>query len=156
LKPLTYRDPDRIVALGMIPKTGAPGRGMVSPPDFDDLHDQNTAFEAMARYGSQQPSVIVGSEADVANVTFVTPEFFQLFGVAAILGRLFGPGELKGGGSTGVVVSHAFWQRHFGATTLGQTVRVFEKAVPIVGVMPPGFAFPFYSALRKTDIWIPA
>jgi len=32
LKPLTYRDPDRIVALGMIPKTGAPGRGLVSPP----------------------------------------------------------------------------------------------------------------------------
>src|SRR5437660_5161044 len=32
LKPLTYRDPDRIVALGVIPKTGAPGRGWVSPP----------------------------------------------------------------------------------------------------------------------------
>src|SRR5207247_2519947 len=31
LKPLTYRDPDRIVTLGMIPKNGAPGRGAVSP-----------------------------------------------------------------------------------------------------------------------------
>jgi putative ABC transport system permease protein len=49
LKPLAYRDPDRIVTLGMVPKTGVPGRGMVSPPNFDDLHDQNTAFAAMAR-----------------------------------------------------------------------------------------------------------
>src|SRR5437667_1289376 len=144
LKPLTYRDPDRIVTLGMIPKTGAPGRGLVSPPDFDDLHDQSTAFEAMARYGSQQPSVIVGSEAEFATVTFVTPEFFQVFGVAPMLGRLFAAEELKRGGSTGVVVSHAFWQRHFSGNTPGQTIRVFEKAVPIVGVMPPSFTFPTY------------
>jgi predicted permease len=120
------------------------------------LHDQNTAFEAMARYGSQQPSVIVGSEAEFAIVTFVTPEFFQVLGVAPMLGRLFGAEELKRGGSTGVVVSHAFWQRHFGENALGQTVRVFEKAVPIVGVMPPGFTFPSFSALRKTDVWIPS
>src|SRR5882724_1948930 len=59
LKPLTYRDPDRIVSLGTIPKNSAPGRGLVSPPDFDDFHDQNSVFEAMARYGSQLPSVIV-------------------------------------------------------------------------------------------------
>src|SRR3984893_17526804 len=59
LKPLAYRDPHRIVSRQMTPKTGPPGRGLLSPPDFDDLHDQSTAFEAVARYGSQQPSVIV-------------------------------------------------------------------------------------------------
>jgi hypothetical protein len=95
--------------------------------------------------------VIVGSEAEFANVTFVTPEFFQVFGVAPMLGRLFGDEELKRGGSTGVVVSHAFWQRHFGGNTLGQTVRVFEKAVPIVGVMPPvSHSHPIRPCARQT------
>jgi predicted permease len=155
LKPLAYRDPDRIVALTMIPKNGPPGRGLLSPPDSDDLHDQSTAFEAMARYGSQQPSVMVGPEAEFAFVTFVTPEFFQVFGVQPMLGRLFAAEELKKGGPTAVVVSHAFWQRHFAWNTLGQTLRVFEKVLPIIGVMPPNFAFPSFSAIRKTDIWIP-
>src|SRR5690348_17741913 len=56
LKPLAYRDPDRIVALRMTPKNGPAGRGLFSPPDFDDLHDQRTAFQAMARYVRQQKS----------------------------------------------------------------------------------------------------
>src|SRR5712691_1186875 len=114
LKPLAYRDPDRIVSVHMTSKNGPPGRGLFSPPDFDDVHDQSTAFEAMAYYGSQLPSVMVGPEAEFAIVTFVTPEFFQVFGVQPMLGRLFAAQELKRGGSTGVVVSHAFWQRHFG------------------------------------------
>jgi predicted permease len=155
LKPLAYRDPNRIVSVQMTPKTGPPGRGLLSPPDFDDVHDQNTAFEAMTRYGSQQPSVMVGKEAEFAFVTFVSPEFFRVFGVEPQLGRLFAAEELKKGGSTAVVVSHAFWQRHFTGNTLGQTLRLFEKTLPIVGVMPPNFAFPSYSAIRKTDIWIP-
>src|SRR5260370_18787235 len=156
LKPLAYRDPDRIVALQMNPKNGPPGRGLLSPPESDDVHDQSTVFEDMARYGSQQPSVMVGPEAEVAFVTFVSPEFFRVFGVEPQLGRLFAAEELKKGGSTAVVVSHAFWQRHFAGNTLGQRLRMFEKALPIVGVMPPSFAFPSFSAIRKTDIWIPA
>src|SRR5258708_19868452 len=99
---------------------------MVSPPDFDDLHDQSTAFEAMARYGSQLPSVIVESEAEFATVTFVTPEFFQVFGVAPMLGRLFGAEELKRAGSTGVVVSHAFSHRHFDANMPPPTLRASQ------------------------------
>src|SRR5579863_5084595 len=75
LKPFAYRDPDRIVALAMIPKNAAPRRGLLSPPDFDDLHDQSTCFEAMARFGSQLPSVMVGREPEFSVVTFVTPEF---------------------------------------------------------------------------------
>jgi predicted permease len=155
LKPLAFRDPNRIVSVQMTPRTGPPGRGLLSPPDFDDVHDQSTAFEAMARYGSQLPSVIVGKEPEFAVVTFVSPEFFRVLGVEPQLGRLFTAEELKRGGSTAVVVSHAFWQRHFAGNTPGQTLRLFEKTLPIVGVMPPNFVFPSFSAIRKTDIWIP-
>src|SRR5882762_9019971 len=67
LKPLVYRDPDRIVMLGTIPKKNATGLGgPVSAPNFHDWHDQSTAFEAMAYMGMQQVSVMVGKEAEYA------------------------------------------------------------------------------------------
>jgi len=55
------------------------------------------------------------------------------------------------------VVSHAFWQSHFGSTSEAarqQTIRLHDRSIPIVGVMPPGFHYPVYSAERKTDVWI--
>src|SRR5260370_19247740 len=131
LKPLAYRDPDRIVALQMNPKNGPPGRGLLSPPESDDVHDQSTVFEAMARYGSQQPSVMVGKEAEFAFVTFVTPEFFRVFGVEPQLGRLFAAEELKKGGSTAVVVSHALWQRHFAGNSSPVAGFITSMVLPL-------------------------
>src|SRR3954468_24509881 len=51
LRPLSYRDPDRIVMIG---NTWRDGRkvtmGQISEPDFDDLHAQATVFDALAAY----------------------------------------------------------------------------------------------------------
>src|SRR2546423_14907171 len=51
LKPLAYRDPDRIVTLTTAWKGGAKLR-LVTLPDFQDWHDESTAFFAMAYYRS--------------------------------------------------------------------------------------------------------
>jgi putative ABC transport system permease protein len=83
----------------------------------------------------------------------VTPEFFRVFEVQPVLGRLFGPDEEKPGNSAAVVISHAYWLKHFGTNpgALDKTIRIFGKTLSVVGVMPVGFHFP-----DKTDIWIPA
>src|SRR5438445_5232846 len=63
LKPLAYRDPDRIVTLSSLwKKEGA--HGQVSAPDFHDWHDQSTSFTAMAYYGAGHTAVTVGSAAE--------------------------------------------------------------------------------------------
>ena len=60
LKPLSYRDPDRIVTLSN-PYHRNGGRHshgslieQVSIPDFQDWHDQSSSFEAMAYYSSRE------------------------------------------------------------------------------------------------------
>ncbi len=157
LRPLSYRDADRIVMLSSVwDKTkdmpGSLGK-QVSVPDFQDWHDQSTAFEAMAYYATRQTSVMAGPAAEYAQATRVTPEFFRVFGVAPIVGHLFTPEEEKPGGGGAALLSHSFWQSHFGGnpSAVGQTVRMFDRTVSIVGVLPPGFHFP-----DKTDIWFPA
>jgi putative ABC transport system permease protein len=152
LKPLAYRNPDRIVTLSSLWRKSG-GQGLVSAPDFHDWHDQSTAFAAMAYYDDDSTAVMSGASAEYAHVAVVTPEFFQVFGVEPVAGRLFSPEELKPGGGGAVVVSYSYWQSHFGANAnaLGQTVRMLDKSFSIAGVLPPRFHFP-----NQTDIWLPA
>lgn len=156
LKPLSYRDPDRIVTLSGSSLTGGVSDALskqVSIPDFQDWHDQSSSFEAMAYYSSRETAAMPGSTAEYAQATRVSPEFFRLFAVEPIIGRFFTAEEVKPGSGGSLMISQAYWQSHFGGNprVLGQTVRMYGRALPIVGVLPPGFGFP-----GKTELWFPA
>src|SRR5258706_3143300 len=148
LKPLGYPAPDRIVVLSSS-SNKSPGPGslwkQVSAPDAQDWHDQSTAFQAMAYYATQQASVMAGSAAEYAQVTRVSPEFFEVFEAAPIAGRPLTSND-------DVVISYAYWQTHFGgsASAVGRTIRMYDKSMIVAGVMRPGIRFP-----DKTDVWFP-
>ena len=155
LRPLAYRDPDRIVTLSDFSPTreaATPLSKQVSIPDFEDWHDQSSSFEAMTYYVSRESAVMTGSTAEYERVATVSSEFFRAFAIEPIAGRFFTTEEMKPGSGGAVIISYAYWQSHFGGDprALGQTVRVFGPR-PIVGVLPPGFRFP-----NKTDLWVPA
>jgi putative ABC transport system permease protein len=156
LKPLSYRDPDRIVTLTNPLTTGealtALSTMLVSIPNFQDWHGQSTSFDAMAYYQSFEAAVTIGAEAEYAQATKVSPEFFRVFAIEPVIGRSFTPEELKPGGGGGLMISYAYWQSHFGGDTHvpGRTVGGLGGPLPIVGVLPPGFRFP-----DKTDLWYP-
>ncbi|HYL78536.1 MAG TPA: ABC transporter permease [Bryobacteraceae bacterium] len=154
LRPLPYRNADRIVTLSTRWTSGGGTLGrQVSAPDFQDWHDQSMAFEAIAYYAGGETSAMPGAAAEYARATRVTPEFFRVFDVQPALGRLFSSDEMKPGSGGAAVVSESYWKNHFGGNqaVLPKTVRMFERSVTIVGVMPAGFSFP-----DKTDIWFPA
>src|SRR5215471_14290751 len=74
LKPLSYRNPDRIVTLEGSRTEGASLTALwkqVSILDFQDWHGQNASFEAMAYYASRETSVMPGSGAEYAQATRV-------------------------------------------------------------------------------------
>src|SRR5712692_2564815 len=63
LRPLEYRDPERIVALSTDwRRTGT--QGTVSAPDFHDWHDRARSFAAMAYYAGGETAVTVDGTAD--------------------------------------------------------------------------------------------
>ncbi len=154
LRPLPYHDPDRIVTLASAVANQPLGflHGLISLPDFRDWQAQSTAFEAMAHYVGRQTAVTIGSAAEYARVSRVSPGFFRVFDVQPLLGRFFSADEEKPGGSGAAVVSDAFAERYFGGSerALGQTIRLFDRVVSIVGVLPSRFNFP-----AATDIWFP-
>jgi putative ABC transport system permease protein len=156
LKPLSYRDPDRIVALSYSSTRGEAPSALskqISAVNFQDWHDQSSSFEAMAYYASRETAVLAGSAAEYAKAAVVSPEFLRVFAVEPAIGRFFTEEDQRRDGSGAVMISHAYWQSRFGGNpgVLGQAVRVFGRTAAIAGVLPPGFHFP-----GGADLWIPA
>jgi putative ABC transport system permease protein len=156
LNPLPYPDPNRITTLTYL-STGGNASGersrQVSVPDFQDWQRQSTSFDAMAYYTSGRTSIMAGSVADYAVVTTVTEEFLRVFAAQPATGRSFSHDEAREGGSGAALISDRYAREEFGepAQALGRTLRLGNRAVPIVGVMSPGFDFPV-----ATDIWFTA
>jgi predicted permease len=125
---------------------------MVSDPNFDDLAAQNHSLSAFAQYQTGGGrSVVAGGEALVANVATVSQQFFDVIGVRPSKGRAFLAAESHPGAAPVAVVSDAFWREHFGGRTglAGAVLRSGDVLCAVVGVMPPGFAFP-----GGADIWV--
>jgi len=151
LKPLPYRDPDRMVTLSTAGRKDN-SRSYVSAPDFYDWHDQSKSFAAMAYYRVEDAAVMQGAAAEYARVAKVSADFFEVLAIQPFAGRLFSEEEMKPGSGAAALIGYRFWQDHFSGSTgaVGQTIRVFGRTLAIVGVLPAGFQFP-----EKTEIWIP-
>ena len=141
LRPLSYPEPDRIVTISSLWKVSGGHSASVSAPDFHDWHDQATAFDSMAYYSDQDSSTVAHQEAEYSHCATVTPEFFQVFLQQSVVGHFFTSDEQKAGA---VVISDAYWKRVYGGNpnAIGQSLRLFGRSLPIVGVAPPEFSFP--------------
>ncbi len=147
LRPLPYPDAGRLVQIYQL-NSGT--RNRVADPNFADWKASSNAFAAMADYSEWgQVPVVSGSEAQLASMTRVGEEFFDVTGVRPARGRVIRPDEQQLGAPLVAVVSHAFWSRWRGtADPDGEVIRIGDEHFTVVGVMPDGFAFP-----RSTSIW---
>src|SRR5215218_8991853 len=153
LRPLPFRDPDRLVRiLQASPKLGLSSWG-VSQADFAAYREQNRSFESVAIYNTTATNLTGAGEPERLPIATVTADFFKVFGVSPLLGRTFLEGEDTPGKNQICVISHAFWQRRFGGdpNVVGKTLSLNNTPMQIVGVMPAEFKFPRY----EVDLWTP-
>ena len=153
LRPLPFRDPDRLVrVIQASPKLGLATWG-VSQANYAAYRDQNHSFETVALFNSTGVNLTGVGEPERLPVTNVTSDFFKVFGVSPLLGRTFVEGEDVAGKNTVCVISYAFWQRRFGgdANVVGKMINLNNTPTQIVGVMSPDFKFP----RLEIDLWTP-
>ena len=153
LRPLPFREPDRVVRLIQAsPKLGLATWG-VSQADFAAYREQNRSFETTALYNSSAINLTGAGEPERLPMTSVTADFFKVFGVSPLLGRTFVEGEDVQGKNVVCVISHAFWQRRFGGdpNIVGRMLNLNNIPTQIVGVMPADFKFP----RLEVDLWLP-
>lgn len=138
LRPLPYRNPDRLVSLwANVPERG---RWRVSPANFLDWKKQNTSFEDMAAFGSSTLTLTGDGEPEQLLGTRVSAGYFSVVGVEPLLGRSFLPEEYEPGKGQVVILGDAFWQRRYGGapSIINKPITLDGTVYTVAGVMPPG------------------
>ena len=152
MRPLPFPEPDRIVAIvNLWTKTGTRAP-TVSAPDFHDWKAQSRSFAAMGYVTGGQTSVALGSGAEYAGVYRITSGFLEALGARAAVGRLLTEAELKPGGPPAVIITDAFWRRHFNAdvSAVGTPIKFADQIFTIAGVLEPRVRYP-----ARADIYVP-
>jgi putative ABC transport system permease protein len=151
LRPLPYPHSEQLVRVfGSQPQLGlAP----TSPANFLEWKEENQVFERIGTYVGQGFNLVGGDKPERVIGARVSADLLQLLGVQPALGRLFTNDEDQEGRAQVVILSHEFWRNRFGGDThmLWQTITLNDRPYTIVGVMPPGFAFPE----PRTQAWVP-
>jgi putative ABC transport system permease protein len=170
LRPLPYADPDRLATIQTDMKARNVINFPIAPGNIPDLKEQATAFQSIAAINAG-PGPIVADDGKPEQITIagVTPNFFTLLGARMAFGRNFtesdgtppppqpppAPGQPAPPPNPALrlpsmtILSHAYWQRKFGAdsSVIGKTVQLFNGPATIVGVATPELRLVFPSGV---------
>jgi predicted permease len=154
LRPLPYREPDRLVRLSSTAEAQRLTRVGFSYPRFLEVQQHQQVFSDLALSvgnaftwtGRGDPEQLIGLQASAA--------MLPALGVEPILGRNFSASEDRPGGEHVVLINHALWQQRFNRDpgVLGQALTLDGAPYTIIGVLPEAAtAFP----LNPFQIWVP-
>lgn len=147
IRPLPYKEPDRLVAVTSINKSQGVDLSRVGLSDYlewkrDGIFERIAVsynFDAYLGDDSAEPQEVLG--------TSVSSDYFALLGVAAKLGRTFQADDYRPTSNDvrTCIISERLWRQRYSRDPqiIGQRIRLFGRASHIiVGVMPRGALLP--------------
>ena len=170
LRPLPFDDGSRLVMIWEMNKKTGEGFHATTPERFQEWRKLGTAFEAMSAMRETGATFAEVENATHVSGVRVTADFFSILRVKPHLGRVFIPDDELANGQPIVILSHGLWQRLYGGDpeVIGKTVALADmfgenaKPYTVVGIMPPGFRFPYsyfpysYSYMGNyAQFWLP-
>jgi predicted permease len=144
LRPLPFRDPERLVWVANHDTSGLSGQ-TTQVGHLVDLRERNRSFSDMAGYfafyGVGDNLLSGHGEPERLSGVPVSENFFQLLGIQPQIGRLFTAEECKWHGPKAVLLSHGLWERRFAsdAGLVGRTLTINDEPVTVTGVLPASF-----------------
>ncbi|HEX4030313.1 MAG TPA: ABC transporter permease [Terracidiphilus sp.] len=159
LRPLPFKDPDKLVMLYehfRDPAMNAQGfnYNSVAPGDYYDWRAQTHGFEDMAVWRWWQFNLTGehGELPELVNARGGSWNLFPLLGVKAAIGRTFTANEDRPDG-TSVLLTWGLFERRFGgsASIVGRQIHLDGKPYTVVGVLPKWFTYPD----AKVQLWVP-
>ncbi|MDQ3803212.1 MAG: ABC transporter permease [Acidobacteriota bacterium] len=160
LKPLPYKDPDRLVYLrrgaerGLRYEQGSDARfGTASPGGFHDWRERSRSFESVSAHRGNTMILTGADRSERVWSRRVADRFFETLGVGAQLGRTFTDRDYGPDAPRVVVLADELWRSHYGADPqiVGRAITLDGLPHTVVGVMPPGF---FPAVWAKPHVWV--
>jgi putative ABC transport system permease protein len=153
LRPLPFDKPGQLVEVKNTYEPIAPEAGL-SPGDFADWCRQATSFSASGGYSelSLQFNLTGEGEPERISTGHATSSLFPVLGIRAVAGRTFLPEEDKLGSAPVVMLSHLFWQSHYGGDpgVVGRAISLDGQRYTVVGILPASFQL-----IRQDQVWMP-
>jgi predicted permease len=144
LRPLPFRDPERLVWIANHDTSGLSGQ-TTQVGHLIDLRERNRSFSDIAGYfafyGVGDNLLSGHGEPERLSGVPVSENFFQVLGIQPQIGRLFTAEECKWHGPKAVLLSHGLWERSFAsdAGLVGRTLTINDEPVTVAGVLPASF-----------------
>ncbi|MBV6434229.1 MAG: hypothetical protein IANPNBLG_04474 [Bryobacteraceae bacterium] len=159
LRPLPYRDPQRLIRLytefPAFPNGGL-RRFWASPPEFLELRRDLKSWASLDAWTTSGINLGGGREPVRLQGAFVSGGLLEELGVRPIMGRLLTPEDGTPQAPLTAVISFGAWQRVFGGDPgiVHREVKLNGAPCNIVGVMPSGFQFP-PGEVDAVEVWAP-
>jgi predicted permease len=155
LKPLPFKEPNRLVKLYEQSADGRFPFNLVAGGVFSEWSKQNRSFSGLALVGEAEINLSgsSGQLPEKLHGASCTWNLLPLLGVRPVLGRNFTEGEDQHSANGTVLLSWSLWQRRFGGdpAVVDQTIQLNGRPYTIIGILPGWFAYPDIS----TQLWTP-
>jgi putative ABC transport system permease protein len=151
IRPLPFKEADRLVALETTHQVNGIQRGNASYLDVQEWKARTRSFADIATVTGRSLTLSDSEEPERFTGSTVSWNMFPMLGIQPILGRQIRAEEDAPGAAGVLLLSHGVWQRRFAAdpSVIGRTVTVNGAPHTVIGVMPPRFQFP-----EQTQLWI--
>ncbi len=153
LRGLPLPEPGRVVVVWENDRLRGTEREFASLPDYRDLVDRTTTFEAVA--GTRRVTRVATDvpEPERLRVRLATPSFFDVLGLDPIHGRTLQAGDDGQDAERVSVLAWGYWMRRFGGdpSVIGSSLELDGETFRVIGVMPSAAELPG----DPTDAWLP-
>lgn len=146
LRPLPFREPDRLVAFN--------AEQFIANAELLYLREHARTLSAVGAMSPGWGMALTGvGEATQLTTGRVSPNLFEMLGVRPTLGRSFQTEESTPGRETVAILGHALWTERFGSdpSVIGRRITLDGTPYTVVGILPPGFEI----LGRSHDLWTP-
>ena len=171
LRPLPYRDADRLVSIlhpATVPGSGERRWGL-SSGGYVHFRENSRTLSDIGVYRTIGVTVFGGGEGDaqteIVRAATVTASVFDVLQARTSRGRLIEPDDDVPNGPLRVVLGYEFWRRRFGsdANIVGKILKTAGGDYEVIGVTEPGLSLPMPGPFASgaaiagvaMDVWLP-
>jgi len=143
LKPLSYPNPDRLIAVDHSSQEAGFKKMGISPSIYFVYREQNTTLVDIGAYDNDELDVTGAGVPEHVRVLDVTDGTLPLLGISPVRGRLFTRHDDSPGAAQTAILTYPYWQRRFGGalSVIGSSITAGGVPREIIGVLPQNFHF---------------
>ncbi|MFL6285550.1 MAG: ADOP family duplicated permease [Pyrinomonadaceae bacterium] len=157
LRPLPYRDAERVVMLWEVTPEGR-HQNTTSRKNFLAWREQSKSFETIAAFSDQRANLTGAGDPEEVSTQMASSGLFNVLGVDAVVGRTFTKDDIEPGAPRVAVLSYGLWQRRFGGDrgVVGRPITLSGEPYTVIGVVPANFQWHIRSRSgtgKPAEVW---